>query len=56
MGCGQQYVGMNIIVAMTAFNEDFWLIVRDVLPFIALMLAVVLFVSLVPEVSMYLVR
>jgi len=49
-------VGFNIIVAMTAFKEKFWLIARGVLPFIALMLAVLVFVSLVPSVSMFLVR
>lgn len=49
-------VGINIIVAMTAFKEEFWLIARGVLPFVLLMLSVVIFVSLVPEVSMFLVR
>ena len=49
-------VGMNIIVAMTAFKEDFWTIARGVVPFIVLMLGVLLLVSLVPEISMFLVR
>jgi len=48
-------VGMNIIVAMSAFKEDFWLIARGVLPFIALMLAVLLLISLVPQLSLFFV-
>ncbi len=49
-------VGMNLIVAMTAFKEDFGLIVRGVLPFIVLMLTGLLLISLVPQLTLFLVR
>jgi len=49
-------VGFNIIVAMTAFKENFLLISRGVMPFIVLMLGVLVLVSLVPAVSMFLIR
>lgn len=49
-------VGMNLMVAMTAFKEDFWLIVRGVVPFIALMLTVLLLVSYFPIFTMALLR
>ena len=49
-------VGINLIVAMTAFREDFGLIVRGVLPFIAVMLVGLLAISFIPELSLYLVR
>ena len=31
-------LGLNLIVAMTAFREDFWTICRAVLPFMGVML------------------
>jgi len=49
-------VGLNLIVAMTAFKEDFVLICRAVLPFIGLMLAVLALVVFVPELSLFLIR
>ena len=49
-------VGLNLIVAMTAFKEDFLLICRSVLPFIGLMLAVLILVVFIPELSLFLIR
>ena len=49
-------IGLNLIVAMTAFKEDFLLICRSVLPFIALMLFVLILVTWIPELSLWLVR
>jgi C4-dicarboxylate transporter DctM subunit len=49
-------VGLNLIVAMTAFKEDFLLICRSVVPFIGLMLFVLILVTWIPELSLYLVR
>ncbi len=45
-------VGINLIVAMTAFREKFSLITRGVLPFIALMIVGLLIVSFVPALSL----
>ncbi len=49
-------VGMNLIVAMTAFREDFGLIVRGVLPFILVMLVGLVMISFLPQLSLYLVK
>lgn len=49
-------VGLNLIVAMSAFRENFGFICRSVLPFIAMMLAVLALISWVPELSLMLVR
>ena len=49
-------VGINLIVAMSAFKENFGLIVRGVLPFIATMVIGLLVISFVPELSLWLVR
>ena len=49
-------MGINLIVAMTAFREDFGLIIKGVLPFIFLMLAGLLVISFVPELTLWLVR
>ncbi len=49
-------VGMNLIVAMTALREDFGLIVRGVLPFIAVMLVGLALITFVPQLSLFLVR
>ena len=46
-------VGLNLIVAMTAFRESFFLVCRAVLPFIALILSVLMIVTFVPEVSLF---
>ncbi len=47
-------LGLNLIVAMTAFKEDFWLIARAVLPFLAIMLAALAVITLVPQLSLFL--
>ncbi|MCS6948794.1 MAG: TRAP transporter large permease [Steroidobacteraceae bacterium] len=47
-------MGLNIIVAMTAFRENFWFICRAVLPFIALMLAGLALVATWPALSLFL--
>jgi len=49
-------VGINLLVAMSAFKENFGLIVRGVLPFIAVMIIGLLVISFVPELSLWLVR
>jgi C4-dicarboxylate transporter DctM subunit len=49
-------VGLNLIVAMSAFKEDFGFICRSVLSFIAMMLAALAVISWFPEISLYLVR
>lgn len=49
-------LGLNIIVAMTAFKENFIEICRAVLPFIALIFAVLMIVTFVPESALYFVR
>jgi C4-dicarboxylate transporter DctM subunit len=47
-------LGLNIIVAMTAFRENFWFICRAVLPFIGLMLLGLLVVASWPDLSLFL--
>lgn len=49
-------LGLNLIVAMTAFREDFWTICRAVVPFLVLMLTGLLVVSLWPGLSLFLLR
>lgn len=49
-------VGLNLIVATTAFRESFLLVCRAVLPFIALILGVLMIVTFVPELSLFLIR
>ncbi|WP_146347131.1 TRAP transporter large permease [Phaeobacter marinintestinus] len=49
-------LGLNIIVAMTAFKENFLEISRAVLPFIALILVVLLFVTFVPSTALMFIR
>lgn len=49
-------LGLNIIVAMTAFKENFLTICRAVLPFIALILAVLMVVTYVPATALVFVR
>jgi len=46
--------GLNLIVAMGAFNERFGTIVRAVIPFLVLMLVGLLLVSFVPRLSLFL--
>ena len=49
-------MGLNLIVAMTAFRENFWFICRSVLPFIALMLVGLAVVALWPPLSLFLLK
>jgi len=49
-------MGLNIIVAMTAFNESFGEICRAVLPFLALMLIALVTVSFWPGLSLFLLQ
>ncbi len=48
--------GLNLIVAMGVFGEDFWIIAKSVLPFLALMFVVLLIVTFWPALSLYFVR
>lgn len=48
-------MGLNLIVAMTAFNASFGLVVRSVLPFMALIVIVLLIVTWVPWLSLVLI-
>lgn len=45
-------MGTNVIVAMTAFNEKFGMIVRSVIPWIGVMLICLLVVTFVPWLSL----
>jgi C4-dicarboxylate transporter DctM subunit len=49
-------LGLNIIVAMTAFRENFIEICRAVLPFIALIFSVLMVVTFVPETATFFLR
>lgn len=49
-------VGLNLIVAMTAFRESFGFICRSVVPFILLMIAVLVLIVWIPELSLALLR
>ena len=49
-------MGLNLIVAMTAFNESFGEICRAVLPFLLLMLAALVTVSFWPGLSLFLLQ
>lgn len=49
-------VGMNLIVAATAYREEFWEVCRAVLPFLLLMLTGLVIVSLWPTLTLFLVR
>lgn len=48
-------LGLNLIVAMTAFRENFLEICRAVLPFVGLILMVLLIVTYVPDTALLLV-
>lgn len=48
--------GLNLIVAMGVFREDFWLIARSVLPFLLLMFITLLIVTFWPALSLTFVR
>ena len=47
-------MGLNLIVAMGAFKEDFATVTKAVLPFIGLMLLVLVAVALAPQISTFL--
>ena len=49
-------VGLNLIVAMTAFKKPFGLLCRAAVPFILLMLLALALVVIEPRIAMYLVR
>ena len=49
-------LGLNLIVAMTAFREDFWTICRAVLPFMGVMMVGLVIVSFWPALSLFLIR
>lgn len=46
-------VGLNLFIAMTAFREKFALIVRGVLPFVAVMLVGLIVITFVPALSLW---
>ena len=45
-------LGLNLIIAMSAFREDFWTVCRAVLPFLGLMLVALLLVTFIPGLSL----
>lgn len=49
-------VGLNLIVAITAFNEKFGLIVKSVLPFMLLMTLTLIVITFVPSISLMFVK
>jgi C4-dicarboxylate transporter DctM subunit len=49
-------MGLNLIVAMSAFREEFWTICRAVVPFILIMLFALVVVATVPQLSLFLLR
>lgn len=49
-------LGLNLIVAMTAFREEFWTVCRAVLPFAVLMFIGLQIVTFIPSLSLFLVR
>lgn len=48
-------MGLNLIVAMGAFGEDFWTIARSVLPFLLLMFVGLVIVTFWPALSLFLI-
>jgi len=48
-------VGLNLIIAMTAFREPFGLIIKGVIPFILIMLLGLIVITFVPQLSLLLV-
>ncbi|MCB2106135.1 MAG: TRAP transporter large permease [Rhodobacteraceae bacterium] len=49
-------MGINLIVAMGAFKEEFLTIVKGVVPFILIMLVALWIIALVPEITLFLIR
>ena len=48
-------LGLNVIVAMSAFREDFWLICRAVIPFLILIFTGLMLVTFIPQIALFLV-
>lgn len=48
-------MGINLIVAMGAFKEEFLTIVRGVLPFIGIMLVCLWIIAMVPQISLFMI-
>jgi C4-dicarboxylate transporter DctM subunit len=48
-------VGLNLVVAMVTFRQDFLFICRAVVPFLLIMLAWLMAVSFIPQISLFLV-
>ncbi len=46
--------GLNLIVAMGAFREDFWTICKAVVPFLLIMLLGLVLVTFIPQISLFL--
>lgn len=49
-------MGLNLIVAMGAFKEDFLTIIKGVIPFILIMLVVLWIVAFYPPLSLFLIK
>lgn len=49
-------VGLNLIVAMAAFKEDFWEICKAVIPFVFIMLLALALVTIFPQIALFLIR
>jgi C4-dicarboxylate transporter, DctM subunit len=49
-------IGLNLVVAMTAFREKFSMVTRSIVPFLVIMLIFLMVVTFVPRLSMWLVR
>lgn len=49
-------IGLNLIVAMTAFKEKFSTVVRSVMPFLGIMLVFLALVTFVPSISLALLK
>ena len=49
-------MGLNLIVAMGAFKEDFLTIIKGVIPFILIMLAILAVISSYPPLSLFLIK
>ncbi|MBL8642794.1 MAG: TRAP transporter large permease, partial [Rhodospirillaceae bacterium] len=49
-------MGLNLIVAMGAFREDFVTICKGVLPFVALMIIVLMIIAFYPPLSLFLIQ
>lgn len=49
-------VGMNLIVATTAYRENFWTVCRAVVPFVGLMLLGLAILAVWPGLALFLVR